>query len=58
MRKVTEYRRVAEECRQMAAEMANVQHKKTLEDAAQTWEQFAQDRQQRLDLEGIPQEQR
>jgi hypothetical protein len=42
----------------MAADTTNLQHKKTLEDAAETWEKFAQDRERRLDLRGIPQEQR
>jgi hypothetical protein len=40
----------------MAAYTTNPQHKKTLEDAAQTWEKIAQARERRLNLRGIPQE--
>jgi hypothetical protein len=32
----------------MAEQTTNRQHKKTLEDAAQTWEEFAQDREQQV----------
>jgi hypothetical protein len=46
MKKVTEYERQAAECRQLAAEMKNLQQRKQLEDMANVWDRLARERRQ------------
>jgi hypothetical protein len=48
MRKVSEYLEHAAECRKMASQMRNPQHKKQLEDMAQAWEMLARERARQL----------
>ena len=59
MKKASEYRRNAEECRKLSASIADPQHKAMLEQMAETWEGLAADRGRRAaqkeriaDLEG------
>jgi hypothetical protein len=44
MRKVSEYQEHAAECRKMARQTRNEEHKKTLEDMAQAWDMLAKER--------------
>ena len=55
MKKVHEYDRHANECREMAR-TAQPAHRQQLEDMAATWEQLAEARRQRLKKEGKPDE--
>jgi hypothetical protein len=48
MLKVSEYERHAEECRKMAASMADPNHKKQLEDMAAAWDMLAKERAKRI----------
>jgi hypothetical protein len=48
MRKLSEYRAHAEECRQMAAGMRDPVHKKQLEDMAEAWSMLAGEREKQL----------
>lgn len=48
MRKVSEYMEHAAECRRMANQMRDSQHKKQLEDMAQAWEMLARERTREL----------
>jgi hypothetical protein len=49
MRKVSEYRAHAEECRKMAAKMKNSEHRKQLEDMAEAWNMLARERQKQIE---------
>lgn len=44
MRKVSEYESHADECRRMAAQMRNPEHKTQLNQMAETWEMLARSR--------------
>jgi hypothetical protein len=48
MLKVSEYERHAEECRKMAASMADPNHKKQLEEIAAAWDMLAKERAKRI----------
>jgi hypothetical protein len=48
MRKLSEYKEHAEVCRKMAAHMKNAEHKKQLENMAETWEMLAAERAKQL----------
>jgi len=48
MRKLSEYKFHAEECRKMAAAMKNAEHKKQLQEMAETWEMLAAEREKQL----------
>jgi hypothetical protein len=48
MRKVSEYEQHAAECRQLAAQMKNPQHKMQLEQMAAAWDMMAQSRRKQL----------
>jgi hypothetical protein len=52
MRKVSEYEEHAEECRKMARQTKNPQHKKQLEEMAQTWDMLAKERAKQIAKEG------
>lgn len=48
MRKVSEYREHAEECRKMAANTRNQEHKKQLQIMAEAWEMLAKEREKKI----------
>jgi hypothetical protein len=48
MRKVSEYEAHADECRRMAAQMSNPEHKTRLIQMAETWEMLAKARAKQL----------
>lgn len=48
MRKLSEYQQHAQECRDMAASMKDLAHKKQLQDMAATWEMLATERRKQL----------
>ena len=48
MRKLSEYKEHAQECRKMAAHIKNAEHKKQLENMAETWEMLAAEREKQL----------
>ena len=48
MRKISEYYKHAEECRQLAKTSVAPEHAAMLENMAQTWETLAKEREQRL----------
>lgn len=52
MRKVSEYTAHAEECRRMASQMQNPEHKKQLAQMTDTWEMLAKARAKELELQG------
>jgi hypothetical protein len=43
MRTSTDYRRYAEECRRLARDARNEQHRKILRDMAETWDKLAEE---------------
>jgi len=49
MHSASHYHRCAEECRAIARKVADPEHKRMLEQMAQTWESLASDRGQRND---------
>jgi hypothetical protein len=51
MRKVSEYQEHAEECRKMARQTTNKQHKKQLEDMAQAWDMLVKGREKQVSKE-------
>jgi hypothetical protein len=62
MKKASEYRRNAEQCRKLSASIADPQHKAMLQQMAETWDNLAADRGRRAaqkeriaDLESRPQ---
>jgi hypothetical protein len=48
MRKVSEYEMHVKECRRMAAQMKNPEHKKHLQDMAEAWEMLARGRERQM----------
>ena len=48
MRKVSEYKKHADECRKMAANTQNPEHKKQLQVMAEAWEMLATEREKQL----------
>ncbi len=48
MRKVLEYEMHAKECRRMAVQMKNLEHKKQLQDMAEAWEMLARERERQM----------
>jgi hypothetical protein len=48
MRKVEEYKKHAEECRQLAAAASNDENRRQLLEMAETWESLARDRHEQL----------
>ncbi|HEY1981857.1 MAG TPA: hypothetical protein VGH13_17415 [Xanthobacteraceae bacterium] len=48
MRKLSEYKSHADECRKMATLMKNAEHKKQLQQMAETWDMLAQEREKQL----------
>ena len=48
MRKVEEYRKHAEECRQLSAASSNDESRRQLLDMAETWESLAKDREEQI----------
>jgi hypothetical protein len=56
LRKLSEYLKHAQECRQMAR-TASPEHKAMLEQMAETWDQLAEARKRQLDRHGVPYEQ-
>jgi hypothetical protein len=52
MQKISDYLGHATECRKMAAQMKDVQHKKQLEEMADTWTMLAQEGERRLKRQG------
>ncbi len=48
MRKVSEYEMHAKECRRMAVQMKNLEHKKQLQDMAEAWEMLARERERQM----------
>jgi hypothetical protein len=48
MRKVSEYEMHVKECRRMAAQMKNPEHKKQLQDMAEAWEMLARERERQM----------
>jgi len=49
VRKVLEYKAHADECRKMAGNMKNPEHKKQLQDMAEAWEMLAREREKQLE---------
>jgi hypothetical protein len=54
MRKVSEYREHADDCRRMAGNIKNPEHKKQLHDMAAAWEMLATERQRQIDKAAVP----
>ena len=48
MKKVSDYRRHVEECKMLARQSGSEQHRQMLLSMAETWEQLAQAREQKL----------
>jgi hypothetical protein len=48
LKKVSEYEAHADECRQLASQMSNPEHKKQLMDMAKTWDMLAKARAKQL----------
>lgn len=48
MKKVSEYEVHADECRQLASQMSNPEHRKQLMDMAETWDMLAKARAKQL----------
>jgi hypothetical protein len=48
MRKLSEYKAHADECRKMASNMKNAEHKNQLQEMAKAWELLAQEREKQL----------
>jgi hypothetical protein len=48
MRKLSEYKDHAQECRRLATQMQNPAHKTQLQEMAQTWEMLAAEREKQL----------
>jgi hypothetical protein len=55
MRKVSEYEMHVKECRRMAAQMKNPEHKKQLQDMAEAWEMLARERERQMKKKQTPQ---
>lgn len=53
MKKVFDYRRHVEECKMLPRQSGSEQHRQMLLNMAETWEQLAQAREQRLAKGGI-----
>ena len=57
MRRLSEYLKHAQECRDMARTATSPEHKAQLEQMAATWDQLAEARKRQLDKRGIAHDQ-
>ncbi|HEU0175940.1 MAG TPA: hypothetical protein VFV58_16875 [Blastocatellia bacterium] len=57
MRKVAEYRRLADDCRQLARRLRKPEHRQQLEEMATAWEMLALEREAHLAKEGTDSDQ-